>query len=759
MLFRKLWRTIGLYKAQFISMIIMIALGVGVFVGFNMEWYSIEKNTSSLFEQTRYADYRIVSESGFSKEELDKIAVLDGIDAVSRYLCVTADIKNGDGDAVALTVTENEDVSGVYHVSGEAYDKTSEDGIWLSDKFAAANDISVGDSMSFVYGGMEISGTVRGLVKSGEHMICVRDESQVMPDYNTFGFAYISPVLYENATGMVYYPQLHVISDMEKAEFTEKADAALESTVLILTKGETVSYAQADGEATEGKTMGAVLPVLFLLIAVLTMVTTMHRLTAKEKVQIGTLKALGFKDRRITRHYTAYALMIGLVGSVFGIALGYFLAWFIMNPNGSMGTYLDMPDWNLYLPWFCPLILVGIVLLLTLIGFLSVKEMLRGTAADALRSYTPAKMKNLLIEKTKWFHERSFGTRWNLRDIARHKARTAMSLVGVLGCMMIMVCALGMKDTMDGFLDLNYNEAINYSSRIYVSDSATDEQRDALIDTYDGDWNASVSVQLNDKAISLEIYSVSHNMIRFPDENNNFVNPGDDGAYICMRIAEDNHLSVGDSFTVSPYGSDEEYMFKVAGIIRSMTESVVISPAYADNLEIPYAVNSVYTRTDKADIAADAAIKSVQSKQQVLDSFDTFMEIMNMMIAILILAAVVLGIVVLYNLGVMSYTERYREMATLKVVGFKDKIIGRLLIGQNLWVTLAGILIGLPLGIVTLNYLLAMLAPEYELKLTLGVLTYTVSILLTFGVSMLVGLMVSRKNRHIDMVEALKDAE
>lgn len=759
MLFRKLWRTMGLYKAQFISMIIMIALGVGVFIGFNMEWYSIERNTSSLFEQTGYADYRIVSEAGFSEEELEKIDGIDEVEAASRYLCVTADIKNGDGDAVALTVTENEDVSGVYLISGEAYDKTSGDGIWLSDKFASANDISVGERMTFVYGGMEISGTVRGLVKSGEHMICVRDETQLMPDYNTFGFAYISPVLYENATGTAYYPQLHVISGMEKAEFAEKADTALERTVLILSKDETVSYAQADGEASEGKTMGSVLPVLFLLIAVLTMVTTMHRLTAKEKVQIGTLKALGFKDGRITRHYTAYALMIGIIGSVFGIALGYFLAWFIMNPDGSMGTYLDMPDWNLYLPWFCSLILVGIILLLTLIGYLSVKEMLCGTAADALRSYTPAKMKNLLIERTKWFHKRSFGTRWNLRDIARHKARTSMSLIGVLGCMMIMVCAFGMKDTMDGFLDLNYNEAVNYSSRIYAADSSTDEQRKALVDGYDGDWSASVSVQLSNQAVSLDIYGISHDMIRFPDENNNFVSIKDDGAYICMRIAEDNNLSVGDSFTVSPYGSDEEYTLKVSGFIRSMTKSIVISPAYAESLGVSYAVTSIYTNTDKAEIASDAAIKSVQSKQAVLDSFDTFTEIMNLMIAILSFAAVVLGIVVLYNLGVMSYTERYREMATLKVVGFKDRKIGRLLIGQNLWVTLLGIIIGLPLGIVVLDYLLKMLATEFELKLTLGVLTYTVSVLLTFGVSMLVSVMVAHKNRHIDMVEALKDAE
>lgn len=195
---------------------------------------------------------------------------------------------------------------------------------------------------------------------------------------------------------------------------------------MLLTKDEVVSYSESKGEAEEGKVMGSVIPVIFLLIALLTMVTTMHRLTAKEKTQIGTLKALGFKDRRILRHYTSYAFMIGVAGCILGTALGYLMAWYIMNPAGMMGTYFDMPEWKLYMPWFCTLIIIVIILSLTFIGFLSVRQMLKGTAADALRAYSPKKMKPMLIEKTKMFHRLSFGTRWNLRDVIRHKSRTAM---------------------------------------------------------------------------------------------------------------------------------------------------------------------------------------------------------------------------------------------------------------------------------------------------------------------------------------------
>ncbi len=759
MLFKKLWRTMSLYKAQFISMVIMIALGVGIFVGFNMEWVSIEKNTDSFFEATDFADYRIVSESGFSKEELEDISDMDGVDRASRYVSVSADVKGKSGDSVALTVTENENVSGVMLIDGAAYDDKSSDGIWLSDKYAKANDISIGDDMILEYKDFEIKGEVKGLIKSSEHMVCVRDQTQLMPDYTTYGYAYISPLFYEDVMGYEYYPQLNVISDMSKKTFIEEADDVLDRTLLVLSKAENSSSAGADSEIEEGKTMGSILPVLFLLIAVLTMVTTMHRLAAKEKIQIGTLKALGFKDKRILRHYTSYAFMIGITGTIIGVILGYFVAYLILSPDGAMSTYFDLPEWKLYLPWFCYVILAAIIILLTLIGYLSVKTMLQGTAADALRPYSPKKMKRLLIEKSHMFDRFSFGIRWNLRDAMRHKTRMAMSLIGIVGCTLIITASLGMRDTMDSFLKLYYNDATNYNTRIYMAEDASADARNEIADKYSGDTSSTVSVQIEDKAVSLDIYDIANDKVRFPSANGGFESIGDDGAYICSRIADEFDLKAGDTFEICPYGEDDEYTLKVSGITRSVSENIVISPEYADELHIDYMMDSVYTDTPKADIESDSAIKSVQSKQAIIDSFDSVMEMMDMMIVILIIAAAVLAIVVLYNLGVMSYTERYTEMATLKVTGFRDRKIGRLLIGQNLWTSLIGVVIGLPVGYGTLAYLMNALASEYELEVAITPVTYAVSIIVTFGVSLLVSMMVAHKNKHIDMVEALKGAE
>ena len=746
MLFKKLLRTMGQYKAQFISMIIMIALGFGVFVGANMEWVSIEKNTNRLFEETGLADYKIYSSSAktggvtatFSEEDVQKIKELDGVKDAARFFSVNADVtlvngekikteKDGSGKdkipRAAITVTESENVSFFNLTSGEAYDGASTDKIWVSDKFAQAKEISVGDTLTFgaVQGVSEpLEFKVAGLIKSGEYMVCVQDSTQLMPDFKMFGFAYISPAAYEKicrAAGLpvATYAQINVrvnnFDDFTKQKFSDAVNAALGKTMFILSKEESSSYALAHGEVEEGQTMGAVLPVLFLAIAVLTMITTMHRIAAKEKTQIGTLKALGYKNKRILAHYSSYALAIGIVGAALGIALGYGIAYIIMNPSGMMGTYMDLPYWKLHMPFFCVAVMIAVLFALTLIGFLSVKSMLRGTAADALRPYAPKKMKNLAIEKTKAWKKFSFGTRWNLRDVMRHKSRTLMSLIGIIGCTVLMAGALGMNDTMNAFLTDYYDKAMNYSSRIYVS-SASEETVAEIAEKYAADASASVSVEIGDKGVSLDIYDIKHDKVRFLDKKGALVPLRNDGAYLCRRIADEYKLKAGDTFTISPYGTDKEYTLKVNGVIYSSSESVAITNAYAEACGVTgYKTDSLYT----------SAVKSV-----LLDD---------------------------------ELTKNFEEMATLKVVGFKDKKIAGLLIGQNMWVTVIGVILGLPLAAGTLGYLVKELASEYEMRVVMGRKTFLISTLLTFCVSLVVSLFVAKKNKKIDMVEALKGAE
>lgn len=757
MLLRKLWRTLGVYRAQFISMVIMIAIGIGTFVGFNIEWFSLENDVLSFLKDTGFADMRIVRESGFSKEEAEKIAAMDGVDEVSRFLAVNT-LEKESSDVIALNFTENFAVSGFIVIEGEAYDEADESGLWLSDRYAKENGFSIGDKLTLVYKNLEIDCEVRGLVKAGEYLVCVPDATQLMPDYSTYGFGYASPALMKRTFGAEFYTNINALTELDKKEFANKADEALGETLLVIGKEDTIQYSEAMGESEEGKTMGLILPVLFLAIAVLTMVTTMHRLCAAEKTQIGTLKSLGFKDRRILRHYSFYALAIGLIGTVLGLLLGWLLGWFIMNPKGAMGTYLDMPSWKLSAPLFVWVVLVVINLLLVLIGFLSVRKMLHGTAADALRPYTPKKMRSIALEKTGLWKVLRFGERWNLRDIFRHKTRSTMTLFGVAGCTILILAALGMQDTMNEFMNSFYEKAIRYELRINLdSENVTNDEAREIAEKYAADTCAVSSVQVNGESYALEIYSIENDTLRFIGENNEFtVLPGE-GALICERIAKDHGLKVGDSFNFSPFGASKSYTVRVSGIVRSLSESIVLSEKSAASLGIEYRINTLFSK--QTEIAPSESILNTQTKKSIIDSFDTFMKIMHVMIWLLIIAAAVLGVVVLYDLGVMSYVERFREMATLKVIGFKDKKIGGLLIWQNMLLTVVGIILGIPAALGVLKFLVVNLAKEYELRIRVSTLSFIISIALVLGVSLIVALMIARKNKKIDMVEALKAQE
>ena len=754
MLIKKMLRTIKLYKAQFISMIIMILLGIGVFIGFNIEWYSVEINTNKFYDETNFADYRIFTKEFISEDDYNKVSEISGIDSATKFLTINTTVKDTN-KTIALTVTSNFNVSSFKLIGdGKEYDENLTEGIWISDKYALQNNLKIGDYIELNYKLYTIKEKIIGLIKSSEYLICIPDSGQLMPDYNNYGFAYISPATLKKIIGVEIYSQINIKSSLSKEEFTNLIEKKLGKNVIVLSKDEIVSYSEARGEIEEGKTMASILPILFLVIAVLTMITTMHRISINEKMQIGILKALGFRDKKILWHYTSLSLFIGIIGTFIGIIAGYGIAYYIMNPNGSMGTYLDMPYWHLYIPPFCLLVTLIILLLLVLIGYLSIKNMLKGSAAETLQPYTPKKVKSLLVEKTKLWKKISFGAKWNLRDIFRHKVRSLMTLFGVFGCTILIIASFGMQDTMNGFVNMFYEEAINYEVKITTSDLCSNEEALNLANEYEGDYASILSAKIKDKTISLEVYNPNITKVKFLDIKGKIFTLDNNGVYVCNRIAEAFGYKVGDEITISLFDSNEPYSFKIAGINRSLSESIVLTTEYAKEINCNYNINTIFT--DHKDIESSELIKNTQTKLSIIESFNTFMELLHLMVFLLIVIALILGAVVLYNLGVMSYMERYKEMSTLKVVGFKDKKIGELLISQNLWITFVGLLIGMPIGYISLKYLVTELANEYEMITIVNPLTYVLTVILILALSFVVSLFIAKKNKNINMVESLK---
>lgn len=751
MLKRKIIRTLLNYKAQMISMLLMIILGVGIFLGCNIEWYSIKTNRTNYYEDTGYPEYRIYKDS-FSLDELQYVKDFSDVKYATRALTTLGSLNNN--TYLMLNVLEDcQNIKPLY-IDGEVYSNEA-DGIYLSDLYAKENNIKLNDYLDIEVEGFKIHEPVKGLIKSSEYLICLKDSSQLLPNYKEYAYCYLSPKMIKKYLGQAFYNTVYASSKLSTSEFEAEAFNALGASITVLSYQDETGYSGSNGEIEEGKTMALLIPTAFILIAVLTMVTTMARISTNERIQMGVLKSLGFKRKKIARHYSLYGLIIGTAGTLIGCVLAYGIAYYIINPKGPMSTYLDFPSWHLYMPWYGVLIVILLPITLGIISYLIVNSELKGTACETLKPKREKAVKASYIEKTKFFSKASFQTKWNIRDMLRHKARTIMSIIGVLFSTVLIFACMGMRDTVIDFKNTLYNENYNFENKLILNSQISNTKALDLASKYEADYEANIAIKLNDKTVVLSIINNSRNLLGIIDEKGNRLELKDGGVYVCRRIKDDGY-KINNEIDFNLYGSKEIISSKVIGVCLSMTEGIYMTENTANELGISYKIQTLYTNLN---VTVDSNVSSITTKTELLSAFNTMMEMMDSMIWILILASAILAVVVLYNLASLGYIEKIREMSTLKVIGFTNKKIAKILVVGTIWITVVGLIIGLPLGAYLLDILLRALAGEYEMNMAFGYLSYIVGIVVPFLVSLVTIYLISKKTKKLDMVSALKERE
>lgn len=751
MLKRKIIRTLLNYKAQMISMLLMIILGVGIFLGCNIEWYSIKTNRTNYYEDTGYPEYRIYKDS-FSLDELQYVKDFSDVKYATRALTTLGSLNNN--TYLMLNVLEDcQNIKPLY-IDGEVYSNEA-DGIYLSDLYAKENNIKLNDYLDIEVEGFKIHEPVKGLIKSSEYLICLKDSSQLLPNYKEYAYCYLSPKMITKYLGQAFYNTVYASSKLSTSDFEAEALNALGASITVLSYQDETGYSGSNGEIEEGKTMALLIPTAFILIAFLTMVTTMARISTNERIQMGVLKSLGFKRKKIARHYSLYGLIIGTAGTLIGCMLAYGIAYYIINPKGPMSTYLDFPSWHLYMPWYGVLIVILLPITLGIISYLIVNSELKGTACETLKPKREKAVKASHIEKTKFFSNASFQTKWNIRDMLRHKARTIMSIIGVLFSTVLIFACMGMRDTVIDFKNTLYNENYNFENKLTLNSQISNTKALDLASKYEADYEANIAIKLNDKTVVLSIINNTRNLLRIIDEKGNRLELKDGGVYVCRRIKDDGY-KINNEIDFNLYGSKEIISSKVIGVCLSMTEGIYMTENTANDLGISYKIQTLYTNLN---VMVDSNVSSITTKTELLSAFNTMMEMMDSMIWILILASAILAVVVLYNLASLGYIEKIREMSTLRVIGFTNKKIAKILVVGTIWITVVGLIIGLPLGAYLLDILLRALAGEYEMNMAFGYLSYIVGIVVPLLVSLVTIYLISKKTKKLDMVSALKERE
>ena len=529
--------------------------------------------------------------------------------------------------------------------------------------------------------------------------------------------------------------------------------------------------------------LASVFPVIFFLVAALVCLTTMTRMVEEQRVQIGSLKAMGYSGLAISRKYLLYGLLPSLTGGVFGLVIGYilfpkmiFTAYQIMYqmPNIELRAYGGISAYSL-------LAAVACTTLATLWACLAT---LRETPASLMRPRTPKAGKRVFLEYIKPLWRRmSFIHKATARNLFRYQKRFWMTVIGIGGCTALIIAGFGMRSSLLFTMSRQYDELFHYSAQVTLADNALPEERAAVEDFLAGDSRvvnyipcAASSATVVTPSYSTTAYvevmasdEIGKVVDLFDYKSGDPITMGDEGVYIDQKLSELLKVSVGDTFFLD---GDVRGDVTVAGIYEHYTgHFIYMTPGYyenalhADGEPNAYLLNFTSDDTDTCNAIFEKLLdmSGVATTSRMRDTQDTYMHSMervDFVVVIIILVAAALAMVVLFNLSNINITERQRELATIKLLGFYDKEVSAYVYRENIVLTVFGILVGCFMG----HWLHIYLVRSTEIDLMMfgrqtAPSAYVYAAILTMLFSVLVNVLAHFKMKKIDMVESLKSAE
>ena len=529
--------------------------------------------------------------------------------------------------------------------------------------------------------------------------------------------------------------------------------------------------------------LASVFPVIFFLVAALVCLTTMTRMVEEQRVQIGSLKALGYSSLAISRKYILYGLLPSLIGGVLGLAIGYslfpkmiFTAYQIMYqmPDIELRAYADISLFSLLAAVACTTVATLWACLATL----------RETPASLMRPRTPKAGKRVFLEYIRPLWKRmSFTHKVTARNLFRYQKRFWMTVIGIGGCTALIIAGFGLRSSLLFTMSRQYDELFHYSGQVTLSDNVLPEERAAVEAFLAGDERivnyvpcAASSATVTTSGYSTTAYievmeadEIGKVVDLFDYKSGEPITMGDEGVYIDQKLSELLGVSVGDTFFLD---GDERGDVTVAGIYEHYTgHFVYMTPGYyenalhADGEPNAYLLNFTSDDTDTCNAIFEKLLdmSGVATTSRMRDTQDTYMHSMervDFVVVIIILAAAALAMVVLFNLSNINITERQRELATIKLLGFYDGEVSAYVYRENIVLTLFGILLGCFMG----HWLHIYLVRSTEIDLMMfgrqtAPSAYVYAAILTALFSLLVNVLAHFRMKKIDMVESLKSAE
>ncbi len=858
-------REISLNKKKFISLLLIIVIGTGFYVGLKSTPKDMKETAKAYYKETNLFDLKVVSSSGFSKNDYYSLKQVDGVKGVflSKTLDVITTIDNSDYVIKLNSINEDRDLKSDDYINHLTllkgrYPKTINEGL-VEEKFLTDNNLSLDDLVTLKpedENGLrakkiKIVGVVRSSyysskdrgtsnLKNGKvDYFMYLSEGDFASDLYTEGYVTIKGANKYDTYSKKYdnfidkYKSLvneeilksaketheRNTSDLESdieglkdnlnrlnstdlpsdelntsikevsSELKEKEDELSkikDVSAYSIKRSEVAGFYEYKLETERIENIAKVFPLMFFLVAALVSLTTMTRMVDEERSQMGTLRAIGYSKLSVIFKYVLYAFLASILGSIIGTILFYKLIPMLVGY--CYNIFYDMPSINATLQinyaLFSGVISLFSTVLATILVFL--KDTSK-TPAELMRPEAPKKGKRIFLEKIdKIWNRLSFLNKITARNIFRYKKRLFMTVIGICGSTALILASFGIKDSVMKVADNQYNKIDKYDMVISINNNASNSDKKVLEEKILDENEMKKITYVYKSNVLLKNNKKSENSYIIVPENKEKINDyitlrqrktkkdikmDDDGIIISEKLAKLLKLKK-NSYAKLTLPNNKKVNVKVSDITENYIEHYVyISPKLYKKLSgenANYSTILAITKnlSNKKEKALESNISGINNVTSTLLSSDTknnykdMMNTLNYVILILIVCAAALAFVVLYNLASVNISERRRELATIKVLGFYDEEVTKYIYKEMLILTIIGSLIGLIVGSILTLYVIKICETNlfmftFNVKLISYLLSFAITILFLF----IVNLFMHFELKKLDMVEALKSYE
>ncbi|MCL2775681.1 MAG: ABC transporter permease [Oscillospiraceae bacterium] len=796
---REIKNTMG----RFISLLIITALGAVSIVGIQAASIDMRAVADKMYKEHNLYDIQLKSGTGFSDDDIAALKNIAGIKTVMPTYVYDVFIYFEDETKTVRTYALPDDLNKIDILDGRLPQNDNEcvveqklldygkykigDSITLGldnmDEYHSVLDSSAFKIVGVVSSPLYISGargnTVLGDGKLNFYLYLSREACKLNVYTDTYILMNGSQDM-DNLTESYYTSadewekQIMQTGDM-RVQAQIKSDDSPTPEWFYFTRRDGIAFDSYYQDTLRLQKIGYVFPLVFLLVAILVSLTTMSRMVEEHRTHIGIYKALGYQSAKIIVKYLVYAFSAGIIGGIAGVILGSSLFPHIIAD--AYGHIYDMPAVSTPIPVIISLIAVlaavGAVLIVTLITCVaSVSEV----PAELMRPKSPPAGKRVLIEKITFIWNRlGFTGKVTARNIFRYKNRFIMTLVGVAGCSALLLTAFGLRDSVGGVGTLQYENIMKYNSRAYLKDITTSEQRneiDSLITGLTDDY-----MYIREESVIVSNFSASLIVPETPEKLSDFINlcsrktgkPApftSDGVLLTEKLAREIGVSAGGSFSMTT-GDGKIHTVKVTGVVENyILNYVYMSPdTYKELIGTEPLFNSIIADAVNSSefsetLLTDGNVRAVVNTDDLKSNIDESTDALRIVTVVLIVLACALALVVLFNLTNINITERIRELATIKVLGFYDSELAMYVYRENGIVTAMGILLGIIGGVWLNGFVLGTAEPDTIMfPHIINLPSYIFAVVLSGIFAVFVNVIMGYKLSGIKMVESLKSVE